>query len=104
MADRRRTGLAGAVGHHLPGQPAPAVQPDGREVLARAGAPADAAANAVAQPARDERADLRAIYRYVKSLAPKGPMAPAYVPPGGKVATPYFDFTPKNLPAVAAGK
>ncbi|KVW95529.1 hypothetical protein ABW22_10195 [Thiobacillus denitrificans] len=22
----------------------------------------------------------------------------AYVPPGEKVATPYFDFTPKNLP------
>ncbi len=45
--------------------------------------------------------DLRAIYRYVKSLAPKGQVAPAYVPPGGKVATPYFDLTPKNLPAVA---
>jgi mono/diheme cytochrome c family protein len=46
-------------------------------------------------------ADLRAIYRYVKSLEVKGPAAPAYVPPGGKVATPYFDFTPKNLPVVA---
>jgi hypothetical protein len=46
-------------------------------------------------------ADLRAIYRYVRSLDVKGPPAPAYVPPGGKVATPYFDFTPKNLPAVA---
>jgi mono/diheme cytochrome c family protein len=46
-------------------------------------------------------ADLRAIYRYVKSLEVKGPAAPAYVPPGGKVATPYFDLTPKNLPAVA---
>ena len=45
--------------------------------------------------------DLKAIYRYVKSLGPKGPMAPAYVPPGGKVATPYLDLTPKNLPAVA---
>ena len=45
--------------------------------------------------------DLRAIYRYVRSLGPKGQMAPAYVPPGGKVATPYLDFTPKNLPAVA---
>ncbi|MBW8372131.1 MAG: cytochrome C [Thiobacillus sp.] len=45
--------------------------------------------------------DLRSIYRYVKSLGPKGPVAPAYVAPGGKVATPYFDLTPKNLPAVA---
>lgn len=46
-------------------------------------------------------ADLRAIYRYVRSLEVKGQPAPAYVPPGGKVATPYFDFTPKNLPPVA---
>ena len=46
-------------------------------------------------------ADLRAIYRYVKSLGAKGPAAPAYVPPGGKVATPYLDLTPKNLPPVA---
>ncbi len=46
-------------------------------------------------------ADLRAIYRYVKNLGEKGQAAPAYVPPGGKVATPYFDMTPKNLPVVA---
>jgi mono/diheme cytochrome c family protein len=46
-------------------------------------------------------ADLKAIYRYVKSLPVKGPAAPAYVPPGGKVATPYLDLTPKNLPPVA---
>ena len=46
-------------------------------------------------------ADLKAIYRYVKSLPVKGVPAPAYVPPGGTVATPYFDLTPKNLPAVA---
>lgn len=46
-------------------------------------------------------ADLKAIYRYVKSLPLKGPAAPAYVPPGGKVATPYLDLTPKNLPPVA---
>jgi mono/diheme cytochrome c family protein len=45
--------------------------------------------------------DLRAIYRYVKSLEVKGPAAPAYVLPGGQVVTPYFDFTPKNLPVVA---
>jgi len=44
-------------------------------------------------------ADLRAIYRYVRSLGAKGQPALAYVPPGGKVKTPYFDLTPKNLPA-----
>jgi len=43
-------------------------------------------------------ADLRAIYRYVRHLGAKGQPVPAYVPPGEKVATPYFDFTPKNLP------
>lgn len=46
-------------------------------------------------------ADLRAIYRYVKSLPVKGAPAPSYVPPGGLVATPYFDLTPKNLPQMA---
>lgn len=47
-------------------------------------------------------ADLRAIYRYVRSLGAKGQPAPAYVAPGGKVATPYFEFTPKNLPPIAS--
>ncbi len=42
--------------------------------------------------------DLKAIYRYVRHLGAKGQPVPAYVPPGEKVATPYFDFTPKNLP------
>ncbi|MDP1645639.1 MAG: c-type cytochrome [Thiobacillus sp.] len=42
--------------------------------------------------------DLKAIYSYVQSLGPKGQPVPAYVPPGEKVTTPYFDFTPKNLP------
>ena len=46
-------------------------------------------------------ADLKAIYRYLKSLPVTGAAAPAYVPPGGQVVTPYFDLTPKNLPAVA---
>jgi len=48
--------------------------------------------------------DLRAIYRYIKSLGAKGPAAPAYVPPGGKVATPYLDLTPKNLPSQVQAK
>jgi len=43
-------------------------------------------------------ADLKAIYRYVRHLGAKGQPVPAYVPPGEKVSTPYFDFTPKNLP------
>ena len=49
-------------------------------------------------------ADLKAIYHYVKSLPIKGVPAPAYVPPGGTVVTPYLDLTPKNLPPMAAGK
>ncbi len=48
--------------------------------------------------------DLRAIHAYLRSLGPKGRHAPAFVPPGGKVATPYFDLTPKNLPVEAAKK
>jgi mono/diheme cytochrome c family protein len=47
-------------------------------------------------------ADLRAIYRYVRSLGAKGKPVPAYVPPGGPVATPYLDLTPKNLPTQVA--
>ena len=43
--------------------------------------------------------DLRAIYRYVKSLGPAGQPAPAYVPPGEKVATPFIVLDPPNLPA-----
>lgn len=45
--------------------------------------------------------DLLAVYRYVRSLGTAGTPAPAYVPPGGKVATPYFDFVPRNLPPQA---
>lgn len=47
-------------------------------------------------------ADLRAMYRYIRNLGPAGAPAPAYVPPGQAVTTPYFDFTPKNLPRQAA--
>lgn len=42
--------------------------------------------------------DVRAIYRYVKSLGAKGSPAPSYVPPGQKVNTPYISFVPQNLP------
>lgn len=49
-------------------------------------------------------ADLKAIYHYVKSLPVKGDPSPAYVPPGGQVATPYLDLTPKNLPKQTAAR
>jgi mono/diheme cytochrome c family protein len=42
--------------------------------------------------------DLRAIYQFLRHLGPKGKPAPAYVPPGQVVSTPYIDFVPKNLP------
>ncbi len=49
-------------------------------------------------------ADLRAVYHYIRSLGAKGMAAPAYAPPGTKVATPYIEFFPKNLPARAAAR
>ncbi len=36
--------------------------------------------------------DLRAIYRYVRSLGPAGQPAPAYVPPGKEPQGPYVQF------------
>lgn len=49
-------------------------------------------------------ADLKALYWFVRSLGPAGTPAPAYAPPGQPVATPYFDFVPKNLPAAHAAR
>jgi hypothetical protein len=48
--------------------------------------------------------DLRAMYRYVRSLGPKGAPAPAYAGPGEKVATPYIVFVPQNLPQRTAAR
>ena len=45
--------------------------------------------------------DLRAMYRYIRSLGPAGDPAPAYVAPGGVVTTPYFDFVPVEPSKVA---
>lgn len=45
--------------------------------------------------------DLRAMYHFIRSLGAKGEPAPAYVPPGQKISTPYFEFVPKNLPKQA---
>jgi hypothetical protein len=36
--------------------------------------------------------DLRAIYRYVRSLGPGGTPAPAYVPPDRTPPPPYVQF------------
>lgn len=45
--------------------------------------------------------DLLAMYDFIRSLGPKGEPAPAFAPPGQQVATPYFEFVPKNLPKQA---
>lgn len=38
--------------------------------------------------------DLRAFYRFVKTLGPKGQPAPAYLPPGQVPKGPYVQFPP----------
>jgi mono/diheme cytochrome c family protein len=40
--------------------------------------------------------DLRAIHAYIVSLGSPGKAAPAYVAPGGRVATPYIVFVPQQ--------
>lgn len=45
--------------------------------------------------------DLRSMYRFIRSLGPKGARAPAPVAPNANVGTPYIQFTPQNLPAVS---
>src|SRR5262245_28835503 len=46
--------------------------------------------------------DLRAMYQFIRGLGAKGEPAPAYVPPGEVVSTPYFNFVPQNLPQTQA--
>jgi mono/diheme cytochrome c family protein len=46
-------------------------------------------------------ADLRAMYRYLRAIGPAGEPAPPAAAPGIAVSTPYYDFTPKNLPQQA---
>jgi mono/diheme cytochrome c family protein len=48
--------------------------------------------------------DLKAMYAFIRSLGAKGDSAPAYIPPGEKVSTPYIEFVPKNLPQQHAQK
>lgn len=38
--------------------------------------------------------DLRAIYRFIRSLGPAGVLAPITVPPEHQITTPYFDVMP----------
>ncbi len=47
-------------------------------------------------------ADLRAMYRYIRSLGPKGEPAPAYAAPGERVSTPYIVFVPQMAPERSA--
>lgn len=42
--------------------------------------------------------DVRAMYRFIRSLGAKGSPAPAYAPPGASVATPWISFELQNLP------
>jgi mono/diheme cytochrome c family protein len=39
--------------------------------------------------------DIAAMYSFIRSLGSAGQDMPAYVPPGQKVNTPYFDFVPR---------
>ncbi|MEP7063133.1 MAG: cytochrome C [Betaproteobacteria bacterium] len=46
--------------------------------------------------------DLRATYRFMRSLGPQGSKAPDFAPPGIPVRTPWILFEPQNLPAKSA--
>ena len=46
-------------------------------------------------------ADLVAIYRYLRALGPAGEPAPFAAAPGVLVATPYIDFSLRNMPQQA---
>jgi len=48
--------------------------------------------------------DLRALYRYLRALGPAGSDAPAYVPPGGELHTPYIVFVPLVPQASSSGR
>ena len=48
-------------------------------------------------------ADLRSLFRYLKSLPLTGETMPAYVPPGREPSTAYIDMTPRT-PSVAQAR
>jgi mono/diheme cytochrome c family protein len=45
-----------------------------------------------------QESDVRAMYRYIRAMGPKGVAAPEAVAPGQAVRTPYVVFVPQNLP------
>jgi len=45
--------------------------------------------------------DLRSVYRFIRTLGPKGVRMPAALAPNSEVATPFIQFTPQNMPAVS---
>ena len=45
--------------------------------------------------------DLRSVYRFIRTLGPKGVRMPAAVGPNADVSTPFIQFTPQNMPAVS---
>lgn len=45
--------------------------------------------------------DVRAVYRFIRSLGAAGDLAPRAVEPGAEPTTPYFDFVPRHLERLA---
>jgi mono/diheme cytochrome c family protein len=45
--------------------------------------------------------DLRSMYRFIRTLGPKGERMPAAVAPNGNVQTPFIQFTPQTVPSVS---
>lgn len=46
-------------------------------------------------------ADVRAVYRYIRSLGPAGEAAPLAVLPDQEPTTPYIDFAPQHMERLA---
>ena len=47
---------------------------------------------------RMSETDMRAIYKYLRSLGPAGELRPAPLPPGEEPQTPYITLAPPTLP------
>ena len=48
--------------------------------------------------------DLRSLYRYIRTLGPKGTRAPAAIAPGREVNTPFILFVPQTAPATSVSQ
>jgi mono/diheme cytochrome c family protein len=48
--------------------------------------------------------DLRSLYRYIRTLGPKGTRAPAAVAPGREVTTPFILFVPQTASATSVSQ